>query len=348
MNAQAALEGTEQVLAELMKQVNKKYGDMSLYYLGQAEPQPVTCIPTGSMFLDLAIGHGERFMGIPFGRITEIWGPKECGKTTLCHHIIANAQKLGYPTAFFDYEHSFDEVYAEAIGVDLNKLLFGQYTILEDGWEVIEALIRSVKNAVVVVDSVAMMVPRKETEGEMGDSHVGLQPRLLAQAMRRNVGAVREHNAALIITNQVRHKIGGWGRSETQAGGEALRHALSLQINLWPSTIEKAGEDIVAREIKADIVYSKIAKPHGSATYRLQFGTGIDSSNDLVELAPVYGVVGKRGSHYYYPPENESSLCNGAAKLREWLQDNPEEAAAIRQAVVNAVNQQAKEAQNDA
>lgn len=347
MNAKKALDETQEAIEALIKSVDKTYGEMSLYYLGRAKPLPVACVSTGSLSLDLAIGRGERFMGIPMGRITELWGPKDSGKTTLCNMIIANAQRDGRVTAFFDYEHSYDPDYAEALGVDLDKLLFGQYTELERGWQIVESLIRTAPGAVIVIDSIAAMAPKREIEGEIGDVHVGLQPKLLTQAMRRNLGAIRESGCALVVTNQVRHKIGTqkWEKSETQAGGEALMHALSLKIDLWPSVKREKDSDseIVAREIIANIPHSKIAKPYGQARYRLEFGKGIDVLKDLVDLGPEYGVINQRGSYYYYPYDSDSHVAQGESRLREWLEENKEAANEIREAIIATVNNQNEE-----
>jgi len=332
-------------IESFIKTVDKQYGENTLYFLGKVKPLPIECIPTGSLELDLAIGGGERFMGIPVGRITQLWGPKDSGKTTLCNHIIANAQRLGYPTAFFDYEHSYDPIYAQKIGVDLNKLLFGQYTELERGWSIIEALVRKVPKCVIVVDSIVAMTPRAEIEGEFGDTHVGLQPRLLAQAMRRNMGPVRSNKATIIVTNQVRHKIGTmkWERSETQAGGEALRHALGLQIDLWPSSIEKVGDEIIARKIRATISHSKIARPYGKAEYRLEFGVGIDQVSELIRLGVAAGAIRQSGAYYYYG-DNESHVAQGKKAMRDWLAANPDAASAIRQKIIETINGGAEDA----
>jgi len=329
----------------LLKGVNKTFGDNSLYFLGKVKPLPVECVPTGSLSLDYAIGGNELFLGIPHGRITEIWGPKDSGKTSLCNHIIASAQKQGKPTFFLDYEHSYDPLYAQALGVDIDKLLFGQYTELEEGWTIVESIIRSVKDAVIVIDSIAAMTPRSEIEGEVGDEHVGKQPKKLAQAMRRNMGAVREHNTALVVTNQIRHKIGtGWGeRTETQAGGEALRHALALQIDLWPSKIEKVKDDIIARKILATISHSKIARPYCKAQYRLVFGKGIDPMPDIIEFGVMFGALEQRGA-FYYLPGNEKHIAQGEANATRFLIDNPE----IMEGIVETIRKNTVKEKEDA
>jgi len=317
----------------LLKSVNKVYGDNSLYFLGKVKPLPIECIPTGSLALDYAIGGWEKFMGIPMGRITELWGPKDSGKTTLCNHIIASAQKMGKATFFLDFEHSFDPFYAQAIGVDIDKLLFGQYNELEEGWKIVESIINSVPGALIVIDSIAAMSPKVELEGEMGDHHPGRQAFLLAQAMRRNMGAVREANVALVVTNQIRHKMGklGWGeKSETQAGGEALRHALSLQITLWPSSIEKEkGGQIVARKINATVAHSKIARPYCRAQYRLEFGRGIDQLPELIEFGVQFGALIQNGAYYYMPGE-EKHFAQGLASASDYLYKHPSVADGIR------------------
>lgn len=321
----------------LLKSVNKIYGANSLYFLGKIKPLPIECIPTGSLALDYAIGGKEKFMGIPMGRITELWGPKDSAKTTLCNHIIASAQKLGKSTFFLDFEHSFDPFYAQNLGVDIDKLLFGQYSELEEGWKIVESIIHAVPGSVIVIDSVAAMSPRVELEGEMGDHHPGRQAFLLAQAMRRNMGAVRESNVALVVTNQVRHRMGkslGWGQSsETQAGGEALRHALSLQITLWPSKIEKEkGGDIIARDIIATIAHSKIARPYGKATFRLEFGKGIDMLPELIEFGAMFDALIQKGAYYYMPGE-EKHFAQGLANAADYLREHPNVADGIRSVI---------------
>jgi len=326
-------------IEDLLKSVNKTFGDHSLYFLGKVEPLPIECIPTGSLALDFAIGGKEKFMGIPRGRITELWGPKDSGKTTLCNHIIATAQKMGIPTFFLDFEHSFDPFYAQAIGVDIDKLLFGQYSELEEGWQIVESIIQAVPGALIVIDSIVAMSPKVELEGEMGDRHPGSQAFLLAQAMRRNMGAVRESNVALIVTNQIRHRMKtGWGQSsETQGGGEALRHALSLQITLWPSSIEKVkGGEIIARQINATITHSKIARPYGKASYRLEFGKGIDILPELVEFGVTFGALIQKGAYYYMPGE-EKHFAQGLAKAADYLREHPSVADGIRSVITKHV-----------
>jgi recombination protein RecA len=328
----------------LIRKINKTYGDNSLYWVGKVKPAPVECVSTGSLLLDLAIGGGERFMGIPLGRVTEIWGPKDSGKTTLCNMILAQAQKEGRTTVFMDYEHSYEFDYAKALGVDHDKLLFGQFTEQEQGWQIAESIARTAPGAVIIIDSLAMMSPRKEGEGEMGDAQVGGPARLNAQFTRRNLGVLRKNNVALVVTNQVRHKIGTnkYERSETQGGGEAIRHALSLQIDLFPSTVTKEDKELVGRKIVATVTYSKIHKPKRRAEYWIVFGEGIDSDGELADLAPDYGAVEKRGS-YYYVDGQEKYVANSRDNFRDWLRDNPELADDIRRKVIGTINTKEEE-----
>lgn len=334
-----AIEEQLEKIESFLAAVNKRYGKKTLYFLGTATPEPIECVSTGSLSLDLAIGGGERFMGIPHGRITEIWGEKETGKSTLCHHIVANAQRQGKVTAYFDYEHSYDMEYARAIGVDPDRLLIGQYTELEKGWEIVESMIRSLPNCVIIIDSIAAMSPKAEVEGEISDEHPGLQPRLLARAMRRNMGPIRENNVALVCVNQMRHKMmvknPKFDESDTQPGGEALRHAIGLQIDMYPSSIEKSGTDIVARKIRTNIRYSKIARPFGKAYYTIVFGKGINRHAELIELAPQFGIIEQRGAYYYY---NGERIAQGEDNAIEYLEANPDISKAIELAMIEKVN----------
>jgi recombination protein RecA len=318
----------------LIRSVNKAFGDNSLYSFGKVEPIPVECVSTGSLALDFAIGGRERFMGIPMGRITELWGPKGSGKTSLCNHIIASAQKVGKDTFFLDFEHSYDPFYAAKIGVDIDKLLFGQYSEMEMGWTIVESIMITVPGSIIVVDSIAAMSPRVEQEGEMDDNHVARQAYRNTQAMRKLMGLARESNTALVITNQYRHKVGAgkYERSETQPGGEALRHALSLQIDLYPSKLEKKGEEVIARTILASIPHSKIARPYGKAKYRLEFGKGIDTDPELIEFGVMAGALIKKGAYYYMPGE-EKHFAQGEDNATDYLREHADIADAIRKTI---------------
>jgi len=321
---------------QLIKDTNKKFGKDTLGY--SPSTLDLDFISTGSLALDIAIGGGQMLMGIPHGRMTEIWGPKATGKSTLGNHIIANAQAQGKTTALFDYEQTYDPVYATAIGVDPNKLLLGQYDQLEQGWQIMEAFMRTIKDCLIVVDSLPMMTPRAEHEGEMGDHHPGLQPRLLGQAMRRNTGWVRKNNIALVVINQVRHKLNvrnpKYERSETQPGGEAFKHAVDLQINLGLGKTNREGDDPVSSIIRAYIQFNKIAKPYGKAEYNILFGKGIDKVADLMEVAPACGAIDQRG-HYYYV--GEEKIANGKDAFFTWL-ENPENFEKIYQEAVKIMS----------
>jgi recombination protein RecA len=330
-------------LQEFVNRVNKRYDENSLYFLGKAPISKVECIPTGSLSLDLAIGGNESLMGIPRGRITEIWGPKGTGKTTLCNHIIANAQKMGIVTAFLDYEHAYPPEYASAIGVDLDKLLFGQFTELERGWDVIESMARTLPGCLIVVDSIAQMAPRAEIEGDFGDSHPGLHSRLLAHAMRRNMGVVKQNNVALVCANQIRHIFGAkkYEEKQNQPGGEAVKHGLSLQIDLALSSVEKEKNAIVARNIRTNIRFSKIARPYCKAEYTIRFGKGIEQGKDVREAGVKVGVIDLRGHHYYF---EEEKFADSKAKAETELSNNPELREKIRQHIFNIFEQENEDA----
>ena len=303
---------------QLIKDTNKRFGKDTLGY--SPGTLNLDFISTGSLALDLAIGGGERLMGIPHGRQTEIWGEKSTGKSTLGYHLIANAQAQGKTTALFDYEQSYDPTYASAIGVDTNKLLLGQYQQLEQGWQIMESMMRTIENCLIVIDSLAMMSPKAELEGEMGDSHPGLQARLNGQAMRRNTGWIRKKNIAFVVINQVRHKMGvknpKYEQTETQPGGEAFKHAVDLQINLYLSSINKNGDDPVSRKIRSYIEFSKIAKPYGKCAYDIVFGKGIDKVADLMEIAPACGAIDQRGAYFYL---GEERVAHGKDAFFSWL-----------------------------
>jgi len=331
-------EEQSKAIETLIRAVNKTYGDNSMYSFGKVKPVPVECVPTGSLALDFAIGGKEKFMGIPMGRITELWGPKDSGKTTLCNHIIANAQRMGKPTFYFDFEHSYDPFYAKAIGVDIDKLIFSQGSELEQGWMIVESVMHAVPGSVIVIDSIAAMSPRTELEAEMDDDNIGRQAKKLAQAMRRNMGRARESGTAIVCTNQVRHIIGaGKGRpTETSAGGEAFRHALSLKINLYPSKMEKVGGEVVARTVIATVKHSKIARPYGKATYRLEFGKGVDTVPELITFGVMAGALESKGA-YYYMSGVEKFFAQGADSAAKYMRDNPEIAADVRKTITEYV-----------
>ena len=318
------MKARKQALDAALGQIEKAYGKGSIMTLGQDRIEAIDGIPTGSLSLDLALGG----YGIPRGRITEIYGPESSGKTTLCSHIIANAQRQGGVCAFIDAEHAFDATYARKLGVDLDALLVSQPDTGEQALEIAETLIRSNAIDVVVVDSVAALVPKAEIEGEMGDSHVGLQARLMSQALRKLSGAIRTSNASMIFTNQIRMKIGVmFGSPETTTGGNALKFYASVRIDMRRiGSLKGPGDVFVGNRTRAKVVKNKIAPPFRIAEFDILFGQGIDYLGDLLDLAVNGGTVAKSGSWFSF---QDTRLGQGKEKSLEFLRDNPDVRALV-------------------
>jgi recombination protein RecA len=327
---------------DFIASVNKEYGKNTIYILGKVKPADLEYTSTGSLCLDLAIGGGTKFTGIPHGKITEIWGPKATGKSTLGHHIIANAQADGKTTAYFDFEHAYHPEYAQALGVDINKLLLGQYSQLEQGWSIIESMARTLKGCVIVVDSVSEMIPRAEIEGEFGDHHPGLRARLMGQGVRKTKGFLRENNVALVLINQIRHKMSTrkYERSEIEPGGEELKHLLDVQVDLFASSVQKQNDEIVSRKIIATVKYNKIARPYCKAEYFIHFGQGIDRAGEIADLASDYGLVEKRGTYFYLDGEK---VAQGRDNFRDWLLEYPQVMQKVQDEIINSVNNKESE-----
>jgi recombination protein RecA len=303
--------------------IEKQFGRGSIMRLGSAERQQVEFIPSGSIALDLALGVG----GIPRGRVTEIFGPESSGKTTVCQHIIAEAQKRGGVAAFIDVEHALDPGYARACGVNVDELLVSQPDTGEQALEITETLIRSGGIDVVVVDSVAALVPRAEIEGEMGDSFVGIQARLMSQALRKLTGAVSRSNTSLIFTNQLREKIGVmFGNPEVTPGGRALKFYASVRLEIRRVETIKTGTDAVGNRVRVKVVKNKVAPPFRVAEFDVMYGEGISREGGLLDVGVAMNVVSKTGAWFTF---GETRLGQGREAAKSFLRDNPAIAAEI-------------------
>src|SRR5689334_25023501 len=318
----AVAERTKAVDAALSA-IEKQFGRGAIMKLGSAERQQVDSIPTGSIALDLALGVG----GIPRGRITEIYGPESSGKTTICQHVLAEAQKRGGVVAFIDVEHALDPAYARACGVNVDELLVSQPDTGEQALEITETLIRSGGVDCVVVDSVAALVPRAEIEGEMGDSFVGIQARLMSQALRKLTGAVSRSNTALIFTNQLREKIGVmFGNPETTPGGRALKFYASVRLDIRRVETIKSGQDSVGNRVRVKVVKNKVAPPFRVAEFDVMYGEGISKEGGLLDVGVAMNVVDKTGAWFTFA---ETRLGQGREASKEFLKQNPPIAAEI-------------------
>lgn len=307
------------VIEATIADLEKRFGENAVMRLGDADHIiNIDVIPTGSLAVDLALGIG----GIPRGRITEIYGPESSGKTTLCLSVIAEAQKLGGVAAFVDMEHALDPLYAEALGVDINNLYVSQPDTGEQALDIVEALIRSGAIDIVVLDSVAALVPRAEIEGEMGASHVGLQARLMSQALRKVAGAIQQTNTAMMFTNQLREKVGVmFGNPETTSGGRALKFYSSVRIDIRRIQSIKQGQDVVGNRTRVKITKNKVAPPFRQAEFDIMYGSGFSKSGDVLDLGTELGIVEKRGAFYRY---NDGLIGQGRENAKEYLDKNPE------------------------
>ena len=313
--------------------LEKQYGKGSVMMLGDKQVADVDAISTGSLTLDLALGTG----GLARGRVIEIYGPESSGKTTLAIHAIAECQKAGGIAAFIDAEHAFDRTYAEALGVDVENLLISQPDYGEQALEIAENLIRSGAIDIIVVDSVAALVPRAEIEGEMGDSKMGLQARLMSQAMRKLTGTIGRTGCCCIFINQLREKIGVmFGNPETTTGGNALKFYASqrLDIRRNGSALKDKEGNVVGNHVKVKVVKNKLAPPFRIAEFDIMYGEGISKSGEVLDLAVDRDIVNKSGSWYSY---NSTKIAQGREAAKEFLQDNPELMNEIEQKIVNAV-----------
>lgn len=315
------------VLDKALGDIVKRYGEGSIMRLGEAHQLEVEAIPTGSLSLDIALGVG----GIPRGRITEIYGPESSGKTTLCLHIVSEAQKLRGTVAFIDMEHALDPAYASRLGVNIEALLVSQPDTGEQALEICETLVRSGAVDVVVVDSVAALVPRAEIEGDMGDASMGMQARLMSQALRKLSGAINQTKTAVIFTNQLRQKIGVmFGNPETTPGGLALKFYASVRLDTRRIQSIKVGAEIVGNRTRVRVVKNKVAPPFRTAEFDIMYNEGISKEGDIIDLATALEIITKRGAFFSY---GDVRLGQGRENAKEFLRQNPELAKEIETAV---------------
>ena len=314
-------------------QIEKQFGKGSIMKLGEASAKmSVEVIPTGALALDIALGIG----GVPRGRIIEIYGPESGGKTTVSLHIIAEAQKLGGTAAFIDAEHALDPNYARNLGVDIDNLLVSQPDTGEQALEIAEALVRSGAVDVLVIDSVAALVPRAEIEGEMGDSHVGLQARLMSQALRKLTGAVSKSRTIAIFINQIREKVGVmFGNPEVTPGGRALKFYASVRLEVRRVESIKQGTDILGNRTRAKVVKNKVAPPFKQADFDIMYGLGISREGSIVDVGADLNIIAKSGAWYSY---NEERLGQGRENVKEFLKDNPQVAKEIETKIRQTLN----------
>ncbi|HRQ92814.1 MAG TPA: recombinase RecA [Anaerolineales bacterium] len=317
----------DNALENALQQITKRWGEGSIMRLGETESMAVESIPTGSLSLDLALGVG----GVPRGRVTEIYGPESSGKTTICQHIVAEVQKRGGTAAYVDMEHALDPNYAARCGVDVEKLLVSQPDTGEQALEIAEALVRSGAVDVVIVDSVAALVPRSEIEGDMGDATMGMQARLMSQALRKLSGVIRQTNTAVVFTNQLRQKIGVmFGNPETTTGGMALKFYASVRMDVRRIQSIKDGQDIVGSRTRVRVVKNKVSAPFRTAEFDIMYNEGISKAGDLLDLASQMDIITKRGSHYLY---GEERLGQGRENAKAFLRENTNLANEIEEKV---------------
>ena len=321
----------EQKLETVLSQIEKQFGEGSLMRLGSENIRQIPSIPTGALSLDLALGIG----GIPRGRVVEIYGPESSGKTTLSLHIAAEAQKAGGVAAFIDAEHALDPIYAQALGVDIDELLVSQPDTGEQALEITDMLIQSGGVDIIVIDSVAALVPKAEIEGEMGDHHVGLQARLMSQALRKLTGSIGKSGTTVIFINQIREKIGVmWGSPETTSGGRALKFYASVRIDVRRIETLKVGAEQIGNRVRAKLVKNKVAPPFREAEFDIMFGLGISREGSLLDVAVERGIVNKAGSWFTY---DDVQLGQGKEKAKMFLRDNTDVAIQLENAVLNEV-----------
>ena len=305
-------------LNQALGKIEKEFGKGSVMKLGEATSMAIDVISTGSIGLDIAVGIG----GLPKGRIIEVYGPESSGKTTVALHTVAEAQKQGGIAAFIDAEHALDPVYAKALGVDIDNLIISQPDTGEQALEIAEALIRSGAIDIIVVDSVAALVPRAEIEGDMGDSHVGLQARLMSQALRKLTGSIKKSNCVAIFINQLREKVGiMFGNPETTTGGRALKFYSSVRLDVRKIDTIKQGDKVLGSRTRVKVVKNKVAPPFKQAEFDIMYGEGISKVGDLLDIASDLDIGKKSGAWYCY---NDTKLGQGRENVKKFLQDNPD------------------------
>ena len=318
-------------LQAAMDKIEKNFGKGSIMKLGDDNFESIDVVPTGSIALNAALGVG----GYPRGRIIEIYGPESSGKTTLAIHAIAEAQKTGGIAAIIDAEHAFDRFYAQKLGVDIDNLLISQPDCGEQALEIAEQLIRSSAIDIIVIDSVAALTPKAEIEGEMGENKVGLQARLMSQALRKLTSAISKTNTTCIFINQLREKIGiMFGNPETTTGGNALKFYASVRLDIRRVTQIKEGEDAIGNQVRVKIVKNKVAPPFRKAEFDIMFGEGISRIGEIVDLGVEYGVIKKSGSFYSY---NDTKLAQGRDRTKQLIADNPELAEELENLISEAM-----------
>jgi len=320
-------EARKVVLDKALSDIVKRYGEGAIIRMGEAKHLAVEAIPTGSISLDLALGVG----GIPRARVTEIYGPESSGKTTLCLHIVAEAQRMGGTAAYVDMEHALDPAYAQRLGVNINDLYVSQPDTGEQALEIVETLVRSGAVDVVVIDSVAALVPRSEIEGDMGDATMGVQARLMSQALRKLSGAINQTRTAVIFTNQLRQKIGVmFGNPETTPGGLALKFYASVRLDVRRIQTIKMGAEITGSRVRVRVVKNKVAAPFRTAEFDIMYNEGISKAGDIIDLATQFEIVQKRGAFFSY---EDTRLGQGRENAKEFLRQNPELMAKIEAAI---------------
>lgn len=318
-------------------EIQEKFGDGAIMKLGEVKKVDVAAISTSSPSLDLALGIG----GLPRGRIIEIYGPESSGKTTLTLHVVANAQKDGGVAAFIDAEHALDPVYAKRIGVNIDELLISQPDAGEQALEIVEALVRSNAVDVIVIDSVAALTPQAEIDGEMGASHMGLQARLMSQALRKLTAIVAKTNVVVIFINQIRMKIGVvFGNPETTTGGNALKFYSSVRLEIRRSAQIKQGENIIGNRTKVKVVKNKVAPPFQTAEFNIMYNQGISKEGDLLDLGAKNGIVKKAGSWYQF---NEEKLGQGREAAKKYLKENPKVYTIIHKEIKKKLEEEVQE-----